>query len=103
ENKITSMVHTNGAAILYSSTREFLLMITGRGPWGGFYLPTTNFLEPPKPEKEEPLVSEPAPKAPKKKREPMHSKPASEGVRKIRFKSKAKKILDQVEGEPSAS
>jgi len=57
EKKIPSLVHANGAAILYSSTREFLLLITGRGPWGGFYLPTTNFLEPPKPKKEEHLVS----------------------------------------------
>jgi preprotein translocase subunit SecB len=94
EKKIPSLVRANGAAILYSSTREFLLMITGRGPWGGFYLPTTNFLEPPKPKKEEPLVSEAARKATKKKGEPLPSKPAPEGVRKIRFKS-------QIEGEQS--
>jgi preprotein translocase subunit SecB len=88
EGKIPALVHANGAAILYSSTREFLLMITGRGPYGGFYLPTTNFLEPPKPKAEEPLVTEPSPKAPKRKREPVPSKPAPGGVRKVRFKSK---------------
>jgi len=51
---------------------------------------------------EEAMVSEPAPKAPKRKREPLPSKSGSESVRKVRFKSKAKKILDQVEGEPPA-
>jgi len=40
------LVQANGAAILYSSAREFLLMVTGRGPWPPFYLPTTNFLRP---------------------------------------------------------
>jgi preprotein translocase subunit SecB len=102
EDKIPHLVHANGGAILYSSTREFLLLITGRGPWGAFYLPTTNFLKPPRPKKKESLVSEPTPKAPKQKREPMPSKPTPE-ERKIRFKSKAKKILDQVEAEPSES
>jgi preprotein translocase subunit SecB len=71
EKKIPFLVHANGAAILYSSTREFLLLITGRGPWGGFYLPTTNFLKPPKVEAEEETVpSPPVPKAIKKKRSP---------------------------------
>lgn len=63
EKKIPFLVHANGAAILYSSAREFLLMITSRGPWGGFYLPTTNFLQPPQPEREEALVPEREPKA----------------------------------------
>jgi preprotein translocase subunit SecB len=40
------LVQANGAAILYSSAREFLLMVTGRGPWPPIYLPTTNFLKP---------------------------------------------------------
>ncbi|MEW6658846.1 MAG: hypothetical protein AB1424_09320 [Thermodesulfobacteriota bacterium] len=52
EKKMPFLVHANGAAILYSSAREFLLLITCRGPWGGFYLPTTNFLEPPQKVKE---------------------------------------------------
>jgi preprotein translocase subunit SecB len=104
EKKIPSLVHANGAAILYSSTREFLLVITGRGPWGGFYLPTTNFLKPPKPkEEEEPGLSKPVPKIQKKKRKTQPVKPASEGVRMVRFKSKDKKTLDQPEGEPSES
>ncbi len=102
EKKISSLVHANGAAILYSSTREFLLLITGRGPWGGFYLPTTNFLKQPKPKEKEALVSEQTPQAPKKKREPLPSKPTPE-VTKIRGKSKAKEILDLIKGEPSES
>lgn len=52
EKKMPFLVHANGAAILYSSAREFLLIITCRGPWDGFYLPTTNFLEPPQKVKE---------------------------------------------------
>jgi len=48
EDKISALVHANGGAILYSSTREFLLLITGRGPWPPFYLPTTNFIPSPK-------------------------------------------------------
>jgi preprotein translocase subunit SecB len=40
------LVQTNGAAILYSAAREYLLTITGRGPWPPITLPTTNFLGP---------------------------------------------------------
>lgn len=57
EKKIPFLVHANGAAILYSSAREFLLMVTNRGPWGGFYLPTTNFLQPQKVKEEKSLLS----------------------------------------------
>jgi preprotein translocase subunit SecB len=52
EDKMGHLVRANGAAILYSSAREFLLLITGRGPWAPFYLPTTNFLTPPEAKKE---------------------------------------------------
>ena len=48
EQRRPKIVHANGAAILYSSAREFLLLITGRGPWPALYLPTTNFLKPTK-------------------------------------------------------
>ncbi|RLE17763.1 MAG: hypothetical protein DRJ65_22350 [Acidobacteria bacterium] len=33
----------NGGSILFSATREFLLMITGRGPAGPYKLPTIRF------------------------------------------------------------
>lgn len=40
---ISRLVKINGGSMLYSATREFVLMITGRGPWGGLKLPTVNF------------------------------------------------------------
>jgi preprotein translocase subunit SecB len=44
--KASLLVQANGAAILYSAAREYLLTITGRGPWPPITLPTTNFLGP---------------------------------------------------------
>ena len=43
EEKVLKLVQINGASILYSAAREFVLMITGRGQWGSFTIPTTNF------------------------------------------------------------
>ncbi len=40
---IPKLVKINGGSMLYSATREYLLMITGRGPWGGLKLPTVSF------------------------------------------------------------
>lgn len=42
-DNIDRLVHVNGASMLYTAAREFVLMITGRGPWGPFQLPTVNF------------------------------------------------------------
>lgn len=39
-----NLVTINGVSILYSAAREFLLMITGRGPWQPLMLPTDSFL-----------------------------------------------------------
>ncbi len=69
EKQAPLLVRTNGASILYSSAREFLLMVTGRSLWGPFYLPTTNFLEPFQAEKEK-EASTPSRKPPQKKRKP---------------------------------
>ena len=44
KGKAPLLVQANGAAILYSAAREFLLTITGRGPWPPIALPTVNFL-----------------------------------------------------------
>jgi len=33
------IIHTEGGNILYSAAREFLLSVTGRGPWGPIILP----------------------------------------------------------------
>lgn len=68
EKKMPFLVHANGAAMLYSSAREFLLIITGRGPWDAFYLPTTNFLEHPKPKEEEGQHGPPSLKVSKRKK-----------------------------------
>jgi preprotein translocase subunit SecB len=63
------LVRTNGAAILYSSAREFLLLITGRGPWGPYYLPTTNFLGPFKAEEEKEPSASKRQSSPKKRQQ----------------------------------
>ena len=39
------LVATNGAAILYSSARELLLLLTSRMPWGQLSLPTVSFTD----------------------------------------------------------
>ena len=38
------LLRVNGASILYSSAREFLINITSRGPWAPMILPTISFL-----------------------------------------------------------
>ena len=81
EKKMPFLVHANGAAILYSSAREFLLLITCRGPWDGFYLPTTNFFEPPKQVEGQ---------------EPQRPSPPSKTVSRKRV-SKAKKIINKLD------
>ncbi len=67
EERRPKLVQANGAAILYSSAREFLLMVTGRGPWPALYLPTTNFLKPSAPQ-EKTAEAEPEPAAPAAKK-----------------------------------
>lgn len=44
-NEIDQTVGVTGASILYSSAREFLLVLTGRGLWGPFQLPTVSFAD----------------------------------------------------------
>jgi len=39
------LVRINGASMLYSAAREFLLTVTGRGPWQPLMLPTVSFVE----------------------------------------------------------
>lgn len=44
ENKnIDHLVEINGASVLYSAAREYLMMVTSRGAWESFKLPTVNF------------------------------------------------------------
>ncbi len=37
------LLSLNGVAILYSAAREFVITITGRGPWGPVIIPTLHF------------------------------------------------------------
>lgn len=39
------LLAVTGASILYSQAREYLLMLTARGPWGSFQLPTVSFAD----------------------------------------------------------
>ncbi len=43
EAEVARIVGANGCSILYSSAREYLLMITARAPWGQMALPTMSF------------------------------------------------------------
>jgi preprotein translocase subunit SecB len=43
EDDTAHVVAVNGASILYSAAREFLLIITGRGPYEHYALPTYDF------------------------------------------------------------
>ena len=45
EADVAQLIATNGASILYSSAREYLLMITSRTPWGQLSLPTMSFAD----------------------------------------------------------
>ena len=45
---IEQMVKTNAPAVLYSSVREVLMFLTGRGRLTAVMLPSVTFLEPPK-------------------------------------------------------
>jgi preprotein translocase subunit SecB len=38
------LLKINGASILYSSAREFIITITSRGPWPPVLLPTVSFI-----------------------------------------------------------
>jgi preprotein translocase subunit SecB len=39
------LVAVTGASIIYSAAREYLSLLTGRGPWGPFQLPTVSFTD----------------------------------------------------------
>jgi preprotein translocase subunit SecB len=39
------LVAITGASIIYSAAREYLMILTGRGPWGPFQLPTVSFTD----------------------------------------------------------
>jgi preprotein translocase subunit SecB len=39
------LLAVTGVSILYSQAREYLLILTARGPWGPFQLPTVSFID----------------------------------------------------------
>ena len=45
EAEVARVVGANGCSILYSSAREYLLLITSRAPWGQLTLPTMSFAD----------------------------------------------------------
>lgn len=45
EPEVAKLMAANGASILYSSAREYLLLLTSRGPWGQLSLPTMSFAD----------------------------------------------------------
>lgn len=45
EEKIGDVVAANAPAILYSAARELILLITGRGPFPPFALPSASFID----------------------------------------------------------
>ena len=45
EPDVARLMAANGASILYSSAREYLLLLTSRGPWGQLSLPTLSFAD----------------------------------------------------------
>ncbi|MDU9047948.1 MAG: protein-export chaperone SecB [Candidatus Electrothrix sp. Rat3] len=40
------LLQVNGASILYSAAREFIITVSSRGPWPPAVLPATSFLQP---------------------------------------------------------
>lgn len=45
EDQIAQLMAVNGTSMLYSSAREYLLMLTSRAPWGQLSLPTISFAD----------------------------------------------------------
>lgn len=45
EAEVARVIGENGSSILYTSAREYLLLITSRAPWGQLRLPTMSFAD----------------------------------------------------------
>lgn len=43
EEETARLVGVTGSSMLYSAAREYVLLLTSRGPWGPLQLPTTSF------------------------------------------------------------
>ena len=44
ESKIKVLVRYNAPAMLYSAACEIIATVSGRGPWGPFFIPTVSFI-----------------------------------------------------------
>ena len=66
EGEMKELVRLAGSSMLYSAAREFILIITSRGPFGGLSLPAISFQK----------------KGKKVKQDKAHPKPGDEGVGK---------------------
>ena len=45
EPKVAKVVGVNGASNVFSSAREYLMLVTSRGPWGQLRLPAMSFAD----------------------------------------------------------
>lgn len=45
EDAARRLVTVTGGSIVYSMAREYLALVTARGPWGSFFLPTVSLLK----------------------------------------------------------
>jgi preprotein translocase subunit SecB len=45
QSEVAYLVGVNGASMLYSAAREQIFIVTSRGLWGGFQLPTVTFTD----------------------------------------------------------
>ncbi len=60
KEEIENLIRIGGPSVLYSASREFLLMITARGPFGAVNIPNVTFQNKTKP-KEEKKQHDPGP------------------------------------------
>jgi preprotein translocase subunit SecB len=45
EDQMQDLISCNATAVLYSAAREFLILVTGRGPLPAYLLPSTHFAD----------------------------------------------------------
>lgn len=76
------LLKVNGASILYSAAREFIITVTSRGPWPPTTLPTISFLP----------ISDPKNNLPEKDETPEQAKETKKKTKKVSKTKSAKKL-----------
>lgn len=76
------LLKVNGASILYSAAREFIITVTSRGPWPPTTLPTISFLP----------IPDPKANLPEKDAPPEQAKETKKKTKKVSKTKSAKKI-----------